>query len=193
MLFLSFYLYLYRGVSQNTKFSLCFSSRIDYTSTTDQNLRDWTQMNIVAVQPKQKIAYSKIDFADFEPSNDPLDEVIINLHLGSMIFHTFPEIDRCCKLNGTKIKYDGIDNMSRISCDIPINEFIETFVEKREPVTMVGCQDQWKAKYWTFDNLMDRYDNLTKWHTTWTFSDQDKLFHQNELNSDDIRYLISQV
>ena len=58
---------------------------------------------------------------------------------------------------------------------------------------MIGCQDQWKAKYWTFDNLMDRYDNLTLWHTTWTFSDQDKLFRQNELNSDDIRYLIGQV
>ena len=85
-----------------------------------------------------------------------------------MITHTFPKIDRCCKineLNGRNIEYDGIDNLDRITCDISKTEFIEKYVHKSQPVMMVGCQDSWKAKNWTIDYLLDKYNGSLIWET----------------------------
>ena len=76
-------------------------------------------------------AYSKIDFADFIPTNKSDDTIILNLENSHNIYHTFPKIDRCCKINGKLIEYDGIDNMERIKCDMPQNEFTEKYVNKR--------------------------------------------------------------
>ena len=42
-------------------------------------------INAVAFQPKDQIAYSKIDFADFVTSNDTEDTIILNLYLDHMI------------------------------------------------------------------------------------------------------------
>ena len=55
-----------------------------------------------------------------------------------MITHTFPEIDRCCKLNGRRVQFDGIDQIDRIDCDIPKEEFLENYIRKREPIMMTG-------------------------------------------------------
>ena len=85
-----------------------------------------------------KSVYSKIDFADIIFSNVSDDTIILNLEDKSKIDHTFPIIDRCCKLNGRNITYDRIDNMERINCDMTQKEFTEEYVNKREAIMMAG-------------------------------------------------------
>ena len=126
--------------------------------------------SIVAIQRKQKVAYSKIDFADFITSKNSDDIIELNIEKTHMITHTLPKIDRCCKvneLNGRNIEYDGIDNMERIECDISKNDFVEKFVNKRQSVIMVGCQESWKAKHWTIENLLDKYNGSLIWETVY--------------------------
>jgi hypothetical protein len=67
------------------------------------------------------------------------------------IFHTWPTLDRCCKLHGKSVIYDGIDNIPRIPCDMSRGDFYKEYVGKREPVMLQGCQNDWKAKNWTMD------------------------------------------
>ena len=104
----------------------------------DTILNNWTELEIAAIQAKQKIIVSKIDFIDLVESKKADDYVIINLNLIDKITHTFPEIDRCCKLDGRRVKFDGIDKIDRIDCDIPKEKFIEKFINKREPIMMTG-------------------------------------------------------
>ena len=117
-----------------------------------------TKNNVVAIQPQQNTMFSKIDFIDIVSSTNPADIIILNLNLNHMIDHTLPKIDRCCKLNDDlEVKYDGIDNIQRIDCNIPKNEFLEKYVNGREAVLMKGCENEWMARNWTIENLLDRY------------------------------------
>ena len=104
----------------------------------DAILNEWTNIDVVAIQVQQKIMFSKMDFSDLKASNNTDDYVIINLNMNQMITHTFPEIDRCCKLNGRRVQFDGIDQIDRIDCDIPKEEFLENYIRKREPIMMTG-------------------------------------------------------
>ena len=131
-----------------------------------------TELDIVAFQPQLGIAYSRIDFKDFVVTNNSADIMILNLNLKTMINHTFPKIDRCCKLNNKKIEFDGIDNMKRIDCNISKEEFSIKYVNQRESVMMKGCQTNWKAKNWTIENLLNRYNNISineneQYHFPW--------------------------
>ena len=120
-----------------------------------------TELDIVAFQPHLGISFSKIDFEDFLVSNNSADVMILNLNLKNMIDHTFPKIDRCCKLNNRKVEYDYIDNMKRIDCHISKDIFTAKYVNQRQAVILKGCQTEWKAKNWTFENLLNRYNNIT--------------------------------
>ena len=162
---------MYANDENLLRYSLYFHS---YYSLLDKgNYLDYdalTNINVVAIQPRQEITYSKIDFADFVPSNYSQDVIILNLKLNHSIYHTFQEIDKCCKLNGKNVEYDGIDNMEQIDCKMPRKEFTEKFVNRREAVIMKGCQTDWKARNWTIQNLLDRYDSGLKMNesiTTW--------------------------
>jgi hypothetical protein len=96
-----------------------------------------------------------INFRDVQLDNAGDDYLIIRLGGGKRVEkyvqHTLPELDRCCKLNGKKVQFDGFDNIPRISCDLPEDEFVNKYLNKREPVMLVGCQDKWPAKDWTFN------------------------------------------
>ena len=128
----------------------------------------WKNNSITGIQPKQMLVYSKIDFADFILSNKSDDTIVLNLENTHNIHHTFPKIDRCCKMIEKNVKYDGIDNMERINCDISQDEFTEIYVHNREAIMMVGCQDKWKAKNWTIENLLNRYNKISlNQYTTW--------------------------
>ena len=98
-------------------------------------------ISIAGIHLKKKSVYSKIDFADFIFSNESDDTIMLNLEDSLKIDHTFPKIDRCCKLNGRNIIYDGIDNMERIKCDMTQKEFTEEYVNKREAIMMAGLID----------------------------------------------------
>ena len=129
----------------------------------------FTELDIVAFQPQLGIAFSKIDFEDFVVSNNSADVMILNLNLKNMIDHTFPKIDRCCKLKNRRIEFDGIDNMKRIDCDASKEEFTSKYVNQREAIIMKGCQTKWKAKNWTTENILNRYNNISL--------DDDTLYH----------------
>ena len=118
------------------------------------------------------VAYSKIDFGDLILSKNLDESILLNIKKSDMITHTFPNIDRCCKvneLNGRNIEYDGIDNLDRIRCDISKNEFLEKYVRKSQPVMMLGCQDGWKAKNWSAEYLLDKYNNSLIWECAYAY------------------------
>ena len=149
--------------------SITFSYRLHGNGPEDLNL---TELDIVAFQPQLGIAFSKIDFEDFVVSNNSTDVMILNLDLKNKMDHTFPKIDRCCKINNRKIEYDGIDDMKRINCNISKEEFTMKYVNQREAIMMEGCQTNWKAKNWTIENLLNRYNNITvgkneQYHYPW--------------------------
>ena len=101
--------------------------------------------------------YTLIDFADFEESDNLNDSIVINLGMLNKVKHSFPTINRCCKSHGRKIEFDNIDNMKRISCDISKDEFKKDYADRRRSVILLGCQEDWKAKNWTFGNLLSRF------------------------------------
>ena len=146
------------------------STKVHFCLSCSEGKENFQDSNIVAIQRKRMVAYSKIDFADLIVSKNSDDTIVLNIEKTDMITHTFPKIDRCCKvneLNGRNIEYDGIDNLDRIKCDISKNDFIEKYVNKRQSVMMVGCQESWKAKHWTIENLLDKYNDSLIWETVY--------------------------
>ena len=158
--------------------SITFSYRLHGNGPEDLNL---TELDIVAFQPQIGIAFSKIDFEDFVVSNNSTDVMILNLNLKNMIDHTYPKIDRCCKLKKRNINYDGIDNMKRIHCNISKEEFTKIYVNQRESIMMKGCQTNWKAKNWTIENLLNRYNNISVDENE-QFYFQWQVFYQKTIN-----------
>ena len=96
--------------------------------------------NVVAIQPEQNTIFSKIDFADIVPSTNPAETVILNLNQAQMIDHTFPKIDRCCKLNHGKVKHDGIDNRAQIDVVGSTSQGFFELAAKHMPV-MLNIRD----------------------------------------------------
>ena len=158
--------------------SITFSYRLHGNGPEDLNL---TELDIVAFQPQLGIAFSKIDFEDFVVSNNSTDVMILNLDLKNKMDHTFPKIDRCCKINNRKIEYDGIDDMKRINCNISKEEFTMKYVNQREAIMMEGCQTNWKAKNWTIENLLNRYNNISVDENE-QFYFQWQVFYQKTIN-----------
>ena len=144
---------------------------------------------VAAIQPQQNILYSKIDFTDMITSTNPSDIVILNLNLNQMIDHTLPKIDRCCKLKGEEIQYDGIDNIQRIDCNISQKEFFEEYVYKRDVVMLKGCQNEWMAKNWTIENLFDRYQSLKSkpWDSYFQKTVKGSI-HEQHLNTQSVKF-----
>ena len=128
----------------------------------------------MAKEKKAETYYSLIDFADFEETEDPNDIIIVNLGLPNQIKHSFPIIDRCCKFHGRKIAFDNIDNMERISCDISKDDFKRNYADKRRSVLLLGCQEGWQARNWTFGNLLSRYSS--KWPLSWYHSQEENCY-----------------
>ena len=157
-----------------------------------------TELDIVAFQPQLGIAFSKIDFEDFVVSNNSADVMILNLDLKNMMDHTFPKIDRCCKLENRRIEFDGIDNMKRIDCDVSKEEFSSKYVSQREAIIMKGCQTKWKAKNWTIENLLNRYNNISLddnslYHFPWELLYQENIdgsFKEGKFTSSQVKDLI---
>ena len=181
------------------KLGKCFLILSEYDAKDMFDHEKWGKNNVIAgIQPKPMLAYSKIDFADFKPTNKSDDTIIINLENSHNIYHTFPKIDRCCKMNGKRIKYDGIDNMERIKCDMPQNEFTEKYVNKREAIMMTGCQEKWKAKNWTIENLLNRYNYISinetevkyfMWQSSYQKNHETKTYNAN-LRSNEMKKMI---
>ena len=119
------------------RFCNLFCRKLDY-SWDQLNFEKIYDMKVVAIQPKHQIAYSKIDFGDFVTANNTEDAILINLQLNHLIEHTFPKIDRCCRLKDNKVEFDGVDNMERIDCSLDQEEFTKKYVNQREAIMMKG-------------------------------------------------------
>ena len=56
------------------------------------------------------------------------------------------------------------DTMPRISCDIPVDEFVALYVKKREPVILVNCSQDWVAqKKWSRETLLKQNGGKLMW------------------------------
>ena len=119
-------------------------------------------------------SFLSIDFNEFESTQLEEQKIVIKLKLTDRIHAFHPKIDRCCKFNGRKLKYDNIDNIERVSCDISRPIFYKKFVSKRRAVLLTGCQNDWKAKNWTFGNLLGRY--LSKWAISYYHQESDDCY-----------------
>ena len=65
-------------------------------------------------------SYKSIDFVDFIP--DKSFALAIRIQVGSKkVRHTLTPIDRCCKLQGRKVRYDGVDDFKRYAIFVPEN------------------------------------------------------------------------
>ena len=146
---------------------------------------------VAAIQPQQNILYSKIDFTDMITSTNPSDIVILNLNLNQMIDHTLPKIDRCCKLNSEEIHYDGNDNIQRIDCNMSQKEFLEKYINKREAVVMKGCQNEWMARNWTIENLLDRYRLFEEPWDSYFQKNIEWPIESKHLNSESVKFAIN--
>ncbi len=51
----------------------------------------------------------------------------------------------------------------RISWEINPDDFLENYMNKREPVILLGCQKNWPAQNWTFRNILDRFPDEMTW------------------------------
>ena len=158
---------------------------------TELNMMKWTQLGIVAKEQGSGKIYSKIDFQDLEIDgafkNHQESGIILNLRLAENIKHTFPPINRCCRSIGKRIKFDGIDTMERIFCNISSEVFQKEYVDKRKPVILTGCQKEWKAKNWTFGSLLGRY--VSKWPLSY-YIDETKDCYAGQLSGTQIYHLM---
>ena len=151
---------------------------LEISSVDSLHMKTWTENGIVARDIESGRAFSKIDFDDLESTDDSMGNqkngIIINLKLKHKVSHTFLAIDRCCRRNGRKLSYDNFDNILRIPCNISATDFLNDYVERREPVMLMGCQEGWKAKNWTFGNLLGRY--VSKWPFSYYHDETDNCF-----------------
>ena len=80
----------------------------------------------------------------------------------------FSEIDNCCPHNEhfdfEYVKGDIKDDLERISCDIPKEEFFIKYVKRQQPVILLNCSSEWRAqRYWTAENLFKRGNGEMTW------------------------------
>ena len=80
------------------------------------------------------------------------------------------DIDFCCPEN-RRIEQDTVrqslrDNIKRISCDIPAEEFEADYVRRQEPVILENCTSLWEAQHsWTFSSLLGLGGGKETWRT----------------------------
>ena len=118
------------------------------------------------------VGLRNFDFADFQPSNNKLDEdsslIILRIRnvRGHQVTHSLPRIDRCCKSSGWKKDVLDLNNYffrmhslqnfktERTSCNISKNSFANDYIMKRKFVILSNCSDSWEARKWTFKGFV---------------------------------------
>ena len=103
------------------------------------------------------------------------------------------DIDRCCPkhnaVNTEKALNEVNDTVIRISCDIPTNDFLETYVRKRRPVMLVNCTKDWLAQSTlSLNSLMNEQIGPWRWQTNFKFQDQER--QTGHLTGSDIRNIL---
>ena len=82
-----------------------------------------------------------------------------NINRGKIV-HSLAEINRCCNTTGwnddvyQSLKFDAVDEMPRIPCNISSELFNRDYVMKSKPVVLTNCTENWKARNWTFEGII---------------------------------------
>ena len=82
----------------------------------------------------------------------------------------FSDLDNCCpgnkEIDQENVRQSVRDNIRRISCDIPAEEFEADYVRRQVPVILEGCTTHWPAQNsWTFDSLLELGGGKETWRT----------------------------
>ena len=103
---------------------------------------------------------SSINFSRILYTDDCLNEsknlLIIRIKGNSKgeLTQTLPSIDRCCKSfenpPNASHKNSIRDKIPRALCNISKEYFLSEYVQKRKAVILLGCQNKWNARKWTF-------------------------------------------
>ena len=101
------------------------------------------------------IDFSKIRFKNENPNpTNSMIAVRIKNNPNGAIFHTPIAIDRCCKSfenpPNASHKNSIRDKIPRALCNISKEYFLSEYVQKRKAVILLGCQNKWNARKWTF-------------------------------------------
>ena len=109
----------------------------------------------------QLVDFAKINFHRL--SLHETSNIIIlrtrNIDRGKIV-HSFAEINRCCNATGWNhdvqqlLKFDALDGMQRIPCNISSELFNRDYVMKSKPVVLMNCTENWKAQNWTFEGII---------------------------------------
>ena len=96
-------------------------------------------------------------------------------------------IDACCpkhkQTNREEIMQRVNDTMTRISCDISPEKFLNEYVRKREAVILVNCTKDWVAQnQWTFEKLLSEKDGKLRWRSKF----ESKLRHHKKFKNNDV-------
>ena len=109
-----------------------------------------------------KAELKEVDFANITfHENESTNFIVLKFRNtnAEKIYHTRKAVNRCCKkFNDEKATFQDYssfikDSIPRISCDTDKQFFFDNYVQKRVPVMMIGCQEGWPAKQWTFNGM----------------------------------------
>ena len=109
-----------------------------------------------------KTELQQIDFANITfHENESTNFIVLKFRNtnAEKIYHTRKAVNRCCKKsndeNAIFQEYSLFikDSIPRISCDTDKQFFFDNYIQKRVPVMMIGCQEGWPAKQWTFNGM----------------------------------------
>ena len=109
-----------------------------------------------------KTELQQIDFANITfHENESTNFIVLKFRNtnAKKIYHSRKAVNRCCKKSNDEnpIFQDYSlfikDSIPRISCDTDKQFFFDNYIQKRVPVMMIGCQEGWPAKQWTFKGM----------------------------------------
>ena len=109
-----------------------------------------------------KTELQQIDFANITfYENESTNFIVLKFRNTNpkKIYHSRKAVNRCCKKsndeNAIFQEYSLFikDSIPRISCDTDKQFFFDNYIQKRVPVMMIGCQEGWPAKQWTFKGM----------------------------------------
>lgn len=130
---------------------------------TDNKLRSMSSFAMLKLKYEfVNTEFQQIDFANITfHENESTNFIVLKIRNTKprKIYHNRTVVNRCCKKSNhenTSFQYYSSlikDSIPRISCDTDKQFFFDNYIKKRVPVMMIGCQESWPAKQWTFNGM----------------------------------------
>lgn len=145
-----------------------------FTRDSPENICEKDNDCVAIIKTANISTYILVDYIDMDTFKKRFDKAtmvkIRNITEDTNIDASNPwnDIDTCCpkhkKTNLKLINKRINDTMPRISCDISPDDFLTKYVQKRVPVMLVNCTNEFdKQKHWTFDKLLGEMNGKLMW------------------------------